>query len=499
MTARTTGRQSDRVACVGTSNARLRRFARTTVLCCLGLFLGLHQATLWAQDLLVQGGTVVNADGRFVADVRVEGGVITAIGQSLIPTQGMRVIDATGMLVLPGGVDPHVHLGGRWVDDYESGSRAALAGGITTLSNFVSAGSGSSLPAQIDAAEALIRQQAIADVILHTTVTDPANALPQMEGLAVRGQPSIKIFMNFEFFDPNAATFLQLLEAAGNAGVLTMVHAEDASVLAHQAAELTAAGQTTINYLSAARPTLAEEVAMQRAVAMAEQSGSPLYAVHVSSERALRVGQAARDRGLPFYIETRPIYLHLTSERFAGPDAGLYVGQPPLREQADQDALWLALANETVQVVATDHVAYSRDDKLDPEQTITAHRAGMNHLQMLRPLLYSDGVLAGRISLEQFVAVTATNPARLFGLYPRKGTIAVGADADLVIWDGEETRIVRDEDMLSATGFSIYDGWEVTGWPRLTIRRGEVVFEDGEIRAQAGTGQLLRRSRWEQP
>ena len=464
---------------------------------CLVLLLSNLPLNAAGQDLLVRGGTVVTSEGSFAADVLISDGIITALGQNLKAGQEVRRIDASGLLVLPGGVDPHVHLGGNWVDDYHTGSMAAIAGGITTISNFAFAQPGANLTELIEREAALIEEQAIADVILHTTITDPLTQSSQLEALAATGQTSIKVFMNFDFFDPNASAFLDAIEAAGNAGILTMIHAEDASILAHQASELGARGQTSVAYLADARPALAEETAMKRAVAMAEQSGSPMYAVHVSSERGLRVGQAARERGLRFFIETRPIYLHLTRERFDGPEPGIYVGQPPLREQQDQDALWEALANGTIQVIGTDHVAYSREDKLDPAQTITDHRAGMNHLQMLRPLLYSDGVLKGRISVEQMVEVTATNPARLFGLFPQKGTIAVGSDADLVLFDPEETRTVRDQDMFSATGFSIYAGWEVTGWPLITIRRGEVVFEDGQIMGQAGSGQLVERARWE--
>jgi dihydropyrimidinase len=200
---------------------------------------------------------------------------------------------------------------------------------------------------------------------------------------------------------------------------------------------------------------------------------------------------------VPVYVETRPIYLHLTRERFDGPDRGLFVGQPPLREQRDQDALWAGLANGSIQVVGTDHVAYTREGKLDPSQTIARHRAGLNNLQVVRPMLYSEGVVRGRLTAERFVAVTATNPARLFGLYPAKGVIAVGSDADIVLWDADETRTIRDEDMLSGAGFSVYSGWSVTGWPTMTIRRGEVVFENGRIVAAPGSGRLLRRSRWQ--
>ena len=463
---------------------------------CLSLLPVSTATPVSAQDLLIHDGTVVTSEGRFTADVLVRDGIIVELGQALT-APGVRRIDASGLLVLPGGVDPHVHLGGSRADDYRTGSMAALAGGITTISNFVFPANGETLAESVDREATLIQDQALADVILHLGINDPATQEDQMRTLiAQTGQASVKVFMVRASFDRNVREYLGTMDAAGRAGILTMVHTEDASILAKAVEELTAAGRTSLEYFPDSRPVLAEVVAMQRAVAMAEQTGAPIYAVHVSSERALRVAQDAQARGVSVFVETRPIYLHFTRERFEGPDRGLYVGQPPLREQHDQDALWAGLANGTIHVVGTDHVAYRREVKLDPSQTIAQHRAGLNNLQVVRPMLYSEGVVAGRISAERFVAVTATNPAKLFGLYPRKGAVSVGSDADLVLWDPNETRAIRDEDMFSGAGFSVYSGWEVTGWPTMTIRRGEVVFEDGEIQAEPGSGQLLRRSRW---
>ena len=199
------------------------------------------------------------------------------------------------------------------------------------------------------------------------------------------------------------------------------------------------------------------------------------------------------------YVETRPIYLHLTRELFAGPTPGLYIGQPALRAQQDQNALWAGLARGAVHVVATDHVAYRREQKLDPAQTVANHRPGMSNLQVMLPMLFSEGVTAGRLTLEQFVAVSATNAAKLFGLYPRKGTIAVGSDADLALWDPAAMRPIRDEDMLSRSGYSTYAGTEVTGWPTLTIRRGEILYRGGQVSGTPGSGELLRRDRWQEP
>ena len=451
------------------------------------------------QETLIGGGTVVTAEGRFDADVRVRDGTIVEIGTGLAAGAGARVIDATGLLVMPGGVDPHVHLGGRTRDDYRTGSQAALAGGITTISNFAFPAGGRTLAQTIEQEAALIREQAIADVILHAGIT-PGTQAGEMTTLAAEtGQTSTKIFMVWTTFDAAVPDYMATMDAAGRAGILTMVHCEDSPILARAVAELTAAGRTSLEYFPDSRPVVAEVVATQRAVAMAEATGAPIYAVHVSSAGALRVLRDARDRGLSVFVETRPIYLHFTRERFEGPDRGLYVGQPPLREQSDQDALWAGIANGSVDVVATDHVAYRRDEKMDPSQTISRHRAGLSNLQVVRPMLYSEGVVRGRISEERFVAVTSTNAAKLFGLYPRKGTVAVGSDADIVLWDPDETRTIRDEDMFSGAGFSVYSGWNVTGWPVMTLRRGEVVYENGEILAGAGSGELLRRGRWQAP
>ena len=460
---------------------------------------GAFAPDLAAQEILISGGTVVTSEGRFDADVRVRDGTIVEIGTGLAAGAGARAIDATGLRVMPGGVDPHVHLGGSTRDDYRTGSQAALAGGITTISNFAFPARGQTLAQAIEHEAALIREQAIADVILHAGMT-PRTQEGEMTTLAGEtGQTSAKIFVVWTTFDAAVPDYMATIDAAGRAGILTMMHCEDWPILAHAIAELTAAGRTSLEYFPDSRPVVAEVVATQRAVGMAETTGAPIYAVHVSSEGALRVLQDARDQGLSVFVETRPIYLHFTRERFEGPDRGLYVGQPPLREQRDQDALWAGIASGSVHVLGTDHVAYRRDEKMDPSQTISRHRAGLNNLQVVRPMLYSEGVVQGRISEERFVAVTSTNAAKLFGLYPRKGTIAVGSDADIVLWDPDETRTIRDEDMFSGAGFSVYSGWEVTGWPVLTLRRGEVVYEDGQILAGAGGGELLRRGRWQAP
>jgi dihydropyrimidinase len=264
---------------------------------------------LSAQDLLVHGGTVVTSEGRFAADVLVSDGIIVELGQALSAPSDVRRIDASGLLVLPGGVDPHVHLGGSRADDYRTGSMAALAGGITTISNFAFPARGQTLAQAVDREAVLIREQAMADVILHPGINDPATQEEQMSTLLEEtGQASVKVFMVSASFDENIHDYLATMDAAGHAGILTMVHTEDGLILARAVEELTAQGKTSLEYFPDSRPVLGEVVAMQRAVAMAEQTGAPIYAVHVSSERALRVAQGAQARGVSVFVETRPIY-----------------------------------------------------------------------------------------------------------------------------------------------------------------------------------------------
>ena len=449
-------------------------------------------------EIVVRNGTIVTSEGRYEADLRVRGETIVEIGQDLAASNDAREIDAEGLLVIPGGIDPHSHLS-IGADDYTSGSSAAIAGGVTTVSDFSTPRDGEPLAALVERAAARVAAEGIADFIVHSTISDPRGRPAEMEALAELGQTSTKVFMNRPAFEEHIDEYLAMLDAAGEAGVMSMMHCEDGPILSHAVAELTAVGHTSLEYYPESRPLVGEVVATQRAVGMAEATGAPIYIVHLSSEAALRVAQEAQTRGLPVFVETRPIYLHLTGERYDGDDRGLYIGQPPLRKQSDQDALWTGIANGTVHVLGTDHVPYLKETKLDPSQTIANHNAGMSNLQLIRPMLFSEGVVTGRISVERFVAVTSTNPAKLFGLYPRKGTIAIGSDADLVLWDPNETRTVRDEDMFSKAGYSTYSGREVTGWPKITIRRGEIVYQDGRITAEAGSGQLLHRGPWQAP
>jgi dihydropyrimidinase len=462
-------------------------------------------------EVLIRNGLIVTEAGRVVGDLRIRGESIAEIGPNLAPSAGAREIDAKGMILIPGAVDPHTHLvpelpnpprssGNQ--DDYVSGSAAAFAGGVTTVSNFIGLGE-DEVTAYADRVTSEVAKKGIADVFVHVSMgRDPARFTQSavLKQLADRGFTSTgeNFFANLAF-DVNALGFFKAFKASGAAGILSMMHCEDASIVADARETMVAEGRGSLHNIAQSAPAIAEVVAVQRAVAIGEATGAPIYILHTSSERALKVAEEAMGRGLQVYVETRPFYLHVTEEAYLRPDVGLYMGTPLLRQKNDQDALWVGIANGTVHTIGSDHTAFSKEAKLDPTQTVANMRAGFSNLQEYRPMLYSEGVVKGRITLEQFVDVTATNPAKLFGMYPRKGTLRVGSDADIVIWDPSARKAIRDQDMLSNSRYSLYSGWDVTGWPKTTIRRGEIVFQDGRLVGKPGTGKFIPNARWQRP
>ena len=450
-------------------------------------------------DLAVRGGTVVTADASFAADIGVRAGRIAQIGGEV---RAEREIDAAAKLVLPGGVDPHVHLSlpeppgddPRWCDDFHSGTRAAAAGGITTAGNMTFAHPGQTLLEAVERDAAAVEQDAVVDVVLHPVYEDPATQpLADIPTLASRGTSTLKFFMSFGGFATQPDAFLDAMRLTRQAGLLTMIHAEDAAMIAHATRRLMADGRGAIANYAESRPVAAEVSATARAIAFAETTGAPIYLVHLSSASALDEARRGRARGVRVAVETRPLYLHLTEERFAEPDGAKYVGQPPLRTSADRAALWIGLATGEIDTVGSDHAPWRYADKVVPGLDVTTIRPGVADLDTMLPMLFSEGVTKGRLSIHRFVAVAATNAAKLLGLFPHKGTIAVGADADLVVWDPLLTKSVRAADCRTNADYSPYEGWEVTGWPVITVSRGEVVFERGEVLGTRGRGRILRR------
>jgi len=455
-------------------------------------------------DLVVRGGTVVTAEGRQKADLGIADGRVVQIGGVIAATDaGAAEIDAEGRFVLPGGVDPHVHLNVErldpgepdWVDDYTSGSEAALAGGITTVGNMSYVLPWETIADRVRAESVLVAQQAIADVFFHAVILTPTpQLLTEVTPAVAAGQSSVKIFMCFPSFDAGAREFAQIMRATGQAGGMTLIHCEDLATIECCTAVLTARAHTAMEHFAESRPVASESIAVDRAIAMCRATGAPTYIVHVSSAAALAACAAARAEGLPLFVETRPLYLYLTDERYRGADGPLFVAQPPLRAGADCEALWRGLADGTIDTLASDHAPWTRALKLDPKLDVAHPRPGVAELDTMLPLFFTEAVTTDRLSLERFVALTSTNAARLFGLYPRKGTIAVGSDADLVVWEIGGHRTIRDADLFSRAGHTVYAGRELRAWPRTTIRRGEVVFDRGRILGRAGGGHVVPRT-----
>ncbi|MBC7895101.1 MAG: amidohydrolase family protein [Cytophagaceae bacterium] len=449
-------------------------------------------------EILIRGGRVVNADGVVEADVRIRGETIAEVGRGLRATEGATVLEARGRLVMPGGVDPHTHLHPGFADDMTSGSMAALAGGITSVGTFATPARGEAPMEAVARMEGVVAREAIADVFLHASVWPPGpELLATLPALVEKGQPSIKMYMVRADFGAQLEAVVRVLEAAREAGVVTMIHCEDGVLLAAAVRRLTAAGSTGLEHYAASRPLIAEVVATQQAAALCESTRAPMHIVHLSSARALDACRPARAAGLPLSIETRPLFIHLTEEKLSGPDARLFVGQPPLRPRSDVDAMMRGLIDGSIDILATDHAPWTREQKMDPALTIARVRPGASDLQFMLPMLFSEGVGKRGMTLERFVAATSTNAARIFGLFPRKGVIRAGADADVAIWDPKHEAPVLAANDLSKSDYSPYEGWRVTGWPETVIRRGAIAVSAGRVVALPGTGRLVRRERWQ--
>jgi dihydropyrimidinase len=455
------------------------------------------------KELLIRNGLIVTEQQEIKADIRIKGETITELAPNLSPTtDDAKVIDAKGLTILPGGIDPHVHLSlpdyvpekYRWADDFESGSKAALAGGITTL-GCISVPDKQETPLKtIQREKKAAKKKIMTDLMIHPVIQQPTEEIiNELADLPKNGCTTIKVFMVTANFEKHSLEYLNLLEAAKKAGLLTMIHCEDYAIIKHTCDNMIAGGKSSLVHYADSRSVVSEEVATQRAVAMCETTFAPLYIVHLSSERALQVCINAHQRKLPIYVEGRPIFFYFTREKYRTETGPLFVVQPPLREATDVAALWAGIQNGRITTLATDHAPHTREQKMDPALNVANLLPGINELQTMLPMFYTKAVLTSKLSLRQFVALTSTNAAKLFGLYPRKGTIQKGSDADLVLWDFSEEREIKDEDMFSQAGFSIYAGETCTGWPQVTIRRGEIVYQEGKIIASPGSGKVLQR------
>lgn len=451
---------------------------------------------------VITGGTVVTAAERFAADLYIRDGVIVGLGHGL-DIAADTVIDAAGCLLLPGGVDPHVHLDfpsltTTTADTSHSGTAAAARGGTTTIVNFAMQEFGEPLPAALERSVRQAEDQAVVDYGFHVLVRDLGEGRVRgIDELVDSGVSSIKLFMAYPGeLMVDDATLLVAMERMAAAGGLTMVHAENGSAVDVLTSRALRAGRTSPQWHGKTRPTILEAEAVHRATVLAELVEAPTYFVHISCEEALVEVASAKARGLPIHAETCPHYLTLDDSVYDGDsfEVAKYVMTPPLRAPRHQDRLWHGIRRGDVDVVSTDHCPFCMVGQKDAGvEDFLKIPNGVGGVEYRLLLLFDRGVAAGRISLEQLVAITATNPAKLFGLYPAKGSLMVGADADVVIFDPKgETRLSVDSSP-SLVDYSIYEGWSVVGAIRRVLSRGTVVVDDGVVQDRRGHGRFVAR------
>jgi dihydropyrimidinase len=454
-------------------------------------------------DTLIAGGTVVTATDTYPADVAISDGKILAVGRDLPRENTRSVLPAAGCYVIPGGIDVHTHLdmpfgGTTSSDDFETGTRAAAFGGTTTLVDFAIQYKGQALREAFDTWMRKASGKAICDYAFHCIITDlPDARLPEIKSLVDEGVTSFKLFMAYPgVFMLDDATIFKTFQAAATHGAMVCMHAENGGAIDVIVRQALAQGKTAPKYHALTRPTTAEAEAVSRAIALAEMAGAPVYIVHLSCNDALEKVREARDRGLPVYAETCPQYLYLSIDNFDVPgfEGAKYVFTPPLREKWHQARLWDGLRNDHLQVVSTDHCPFCfKEQKELGKDDFTKIPNGGPGIEHRLSLIYSGGVAAGRFSVNRFVELVSTAPARLFGLYPRKGTIAVGSDADLVIFDPRREHTISASTHHMRVDYSMFEGIKVTGMPVTVLSRGEVIIDQDRCHARPGRGEFLRR------
>jgi len=448
---------------------------------------------------VIRGGTVVTAAQSYAADVLIDGERIAGVGPNL---QGDKVVDAAGCYVMPGGIDPHTHLempfmGTTTADDYDTGTKAALAGGTTMVVDFCIPNHGQKL---LDAWADWDRRSATArtDYAYHMCIISWSDAIrEEMAAVVAKGVTTFKHFMAYKgaLMVDDEELFASFKRCA-ELGAMPLVHAENGDVVAALQAELLASGITGPEGHAYSRPPEVEGEAANRAIMLADQAGVPLYIVHTSSIEAHEAIRRARSLGRRVYGEPLIQHLVLDETEYLHPDwdhAARRVMSPPFRDRTNQDDLWNGLRAGSLQVVATDHCAFTTEQKRSGRGDFTKIPNGTGGLEDRMPVLWTRGVGAGRLTMNEFVAVTSTNIARILNLYPRKGAIAVGADADIVVWDPKATKTISAATQYSAIDYNVFEGIAVEGLPRTTLSRGEVACHDGKVSAEPGRGRFVPR------
>jgi len=458
---------------------------------------------------LIKNGTIVTAGDTFQADVLIDGEKIAMLGQNL-PGAGHEVIDAEGLLVLPGGIDVHTHLelpfgGTVSSDDFFTGHKAAAFGGTTSHIDFVIQPVGGSLREGVVAWHAKAESKAAIDYGFHMAITDLRDeVMAEIPSLLDEGITSLKLFMAYKgLFQVDDTTLYRAMNVAAEHGMLIMVHAENGDVIAERRAKLLAEGKTEPKYHAVAQPAMVEAEATGRAVALAGISGASLYVVHMTCEEAIEQLALGRAKGFRVMGETCTQYLFVFEEDLARPnyEGAKFICSPPVRQPKDAPVLWQALADNTLQAVSTDHCPFWFEGGVKGrlpgkelgKPSFDKIPNGMPGIEDRMPVMWHHGVNSGRYSANRFVEITATNPAKIFGLYPRKGTIAIGSDADIVLWDPNKEHTISAETHHMNTDYNVYEGMTVKGWPVRTLLRGRSIVVGDEWRGEAGQGNFLPR------
>jgi dihydropyrimidinase len=454
---------------------------------------------------LIKGGHIVTAVDSYVADILIDGATIALIGRDLqsIVASPDKTIDANGKLVIPGGIDPHTHMdlpfgGTSSSDDFETGTRAAACGGTTTIIDFAVQYRGQALNEALDVWFGKAEGKATIDYGFHLIVTDlPDQRLPELTSLIDQGISSFKLFMAYPgVFLVDDGTIFKAMTAAGERGGLICMHAENGVVIDVLVKRALAEGKTAPKYHALTRPTRAEAEGVHRAIAIAEMAHSPVYIVHLSCYDALKEVQAARDLGLPAFAETCPQYLFLDYSLYEqeGFEGAKYVMTPPLRDKSNQEQLWKGLRGNDLQVISTDHCPFCFKEQKelgrDDFSKIPNGGPGVEHRMSL---IYDGGVVQNRVSVNRFVELTSTAAAKIFGLFPKKGTIAVGSDADIVIFDPNREQTISSATHHMRVDYSAYEGRKVRGVTEVVLSRGSVIVENGTFKGKAGDGKFLKR------
>ncbi|WP_296249497.1 dihydropyrimidinase [Pseudomonas sp. UBA4194] len=459
-------------------------------------------------DTVIRNARVVTAADIFTSDIGIRDGRIAALGLDL--PQGLREIDAGGRHVTPGGIDSHVHLdqptgdGSVMADDFFSGTLSAACGGTTTVIPFACQQKGQTLRAAVDDYHRRAGSKPVIDYAFHLIVTDPTPQIlrDELPALIAEGYTSFKIYMTYDALKLDDREILETLSVARREGAMVMLHAENSDCIAWLTERLLAAGLSAPRYHATSRPMLVEREATHRAIALAELVDVPILIVHVSGREAVEQIRWAQSQGLKVYAETCPQYLFLTADSLGCDDSfegAKCICSPPPRDAANQQVIWDGLENGAFEIFSSDHAPF-RFDGPDGKKAHGEHVAfdqianGIPGVETRMALLWSEGVRTGRITPQSFVALTATNAAKLYGLYPRKGSIAIGGDADLVIWDEGQPLTLSNDKLHHNVDYTPYAGMQLTAWPAMTLSRGDVVW-DGQPRGEAGRGRFLQCER----